>query len=198
MNKSLLIAASLAMMVTLAGCPGESNGPSTPATPSTEPSEQPTEPGEQPTEPGEQPSEPGGPATPGPTPTPAAPVVQPSALPALNPVGNVSVTLTSAQAVKQADFTYRFTITGSGFTGIEDLALLRFYSSDATLDLVTNGQARLNVEVREVNVSESQISFVWLPQLGAPTNNDAVWFLYRNQSGSAETRSSTLRLAVTN
>ncbi|MBF2053804.1 MAG: hypothetical protein IGS03_10135 [Candidatus Sericytochromatia bacterium] len=194
MKKSLLLAASLAMIVTLAGCPGEEN-PSTPSSPN--PSASPS-PGESsvPTEPG-QPGEPGKP-TPTPTMVPTSnPGSQPSALPTLEPSGNQTVSLTSAQAVRNPqDFTYRFTVTGTGFTSIEDLAVLRFFSSDATIDLVRDGQARINVEIREVNVSENEISFVWLPQLGAPTQNDSVHFTYQRIGDDTVQRSSTLRLNV--
>lgn len=193
MKKSLLIAASLAMMVTLAGCPGEETptNPSNP-NPSTSPSPSPGESSEptEPTEPGEP--------TPEPTMAPTSnPGTQPSALPTLEPSGNQSVSLTSAQAVRNPqDFTYRYTVTGTGFTSIEDLAVLRFFSSDATIDLVRDGQARINVEIREVNVSENEISFVWLPQLGAPTQNDSVHFTYQRSGDETVQRSSTLRLNV--
>lgn len=194
MTKSLLIAASLALMVTLAGCPGDEN-PSTPSTPGPSASTEPGEPTPS-TDPGE-PTEPVEP-TPSPTPTTTPPTSQPSALPTLNPGGsNPSVSLSSAQAVRNPqDFTYRFTVTGTGFTSIADLASLRFFSSDATIDLVRDGAARINREIREVNVSANEISFVWMPQLGAPTQHDSVWFTYQRAGDSGVMRSSSLRLSV--
>lgn len=184
MNKSLLTIASLALMVTLAGCPG--GNPSQP-NPSTNPSENPSV----------TPSE-----TPATTEPSSAPVATPTpitdALPTPVP-GNTSLALTAASAVKQSDFSYVFTITGTGLGTIADYSTLQVDASDATVVLVRNGVSQHNgIEIKEaVSVTPTSITFRWVHPNGAPTDNDLVKLTY-TKVGSNEQISTDVRMAVSN
>lgn len=190
MNKSLLTIASLALMVTLAGCPG--GNPSQP-NPSSNPSETPS------VTPSETPAttEPGSSSNPGTTPV-ATPTPITDALPTPVP-GNTSLTLTAASAVKQSDFSYVFTITGTGLGTIADYSTLQVEASDSTVILVRNGVSQHNgIEIKEaVSVTPSSITFRWLPPNGAPTNNDLVKLTY-TKMGSNQQISTDVRMAVSN
>ncbi|MGV3525677.1 MAG: hypothetical protein ACO1RX_15755 [Candidatus Sericytochromatia bacterium] len=188
MNKSLLLAASLAMMVSLTGCPSTPTQPNPGASPSASatPSAEPT------------PSmDPGASATPDPTPT-TEPTAGPTALPTVDPGGNVGFSLTSATATKQPNFSYRFVITGTGLGAVADYNQLQVQSSDATITLVENGQAKAaNVELKEMaTIAGNQLSFTWLPPNGAPTNNDMIKLTYGKKGGEAGLISTNVRLTV--
>lgn len=187
MNKSLFIAAGFALMVTLTGCPGSNPGqtpgpsPSVSATPTPEESSS--------TEPTPVPS------TSAPISTPT-PLPSGSALPTPVP-GDTALTLTAATAVKQSDFSYVFTITGTNLGAIADYSYLQIESSDATLVLVRSGQSQHNgVELKEaVSVTPTSISFRWLPPNGAPTNNDLIKLNFLKNSQTVQ-NSTTVRLSV--
>lgn len=183
MKKSLLIAASLATMVTLSAC-----GPG-PAGPSPSPSASPSESATPTPGPSESPSE-----TPMPSATPT-PAPSQSALPTPTPPANLGFSLATATATKTPNFRYNFVITGTGLGAVADYKELQIRSSDATIKLVENGTARNTVEVSNVEITPTQISFTWLPPLGSVTNQDLLDVTYILTSNDAK-NSSTVRLSV--
>lgn len=192
MKKSLGIFASLALLVSLAGCPG--GNPSTPSSPSPSPSTAPSaDPSATPT-PGPS-STPTTNPTSGPTATPT-PLPSGSALPTPPPANNTGFSITGATAVKQSDFSYIFTVTGTDLGNVGDYSLLQADVSGATITLVANGQSRVDgTELREVSVSPTSVTFRWLNPLGAPTANDLVKLNYQKNNDSMKT-STSVRLSV--
>jgi len=183
MKKSLLIAASLTMMVTLMGCPSET--PTQPE-PSAEASEAPeTEPSE---EPSEEPSA-------EPTVEPEAPA--PSILPTVDPGEDVGFSLTSATAKKNANFSYTFTINGTGLGSADAYKYLQIKNSDGTIDLIKNGSViPSNSELKAaVEITATTIMFTWTPPMGAVTNEDLLQVDYQSAETN-EKSSTTVRLKV--
>ena len=185
MKKSLLIAASLTLMVSLMGCPSETPNQEPTPEPSVEASESP-----EPT-PTEEPSEPSTPATT----EPEAPA--PSVLPVVDPTENVGFSLTSATAKKNADFSYSFTINGTGFGSAADYDYLQIKNSDGTIDLIVNGSVKeANSELKTpVEITETTMTFTWTPPLGAPVDEDLLQVDYLS-TDSSERSSTTVRLNV--
>jgi len=191
MKKSLYIIASVALIVTLAGCPG--NPPNPPASPSPSPVESPTsgptdEPVSTPTPGGTTPT-----ANPGSTPTP---LPAGSALPTPPPPSNTGFSITGATAVKQPDFSYVYTLNGTDLGTIGDYANLQVEVSGSTVTLVQNGQSRVNgVDLKDLNISPTGISFRWVNPFGAPTSNDLVKLNYTKNNEQPKT-STAIRLSV--
>lgn len=132
MKKSLLIAASLATMVTLSAC-----GPG-PAGPSPSPSASPSESASPSPEPSASPSE-----SPSPDPS-VTPTPEPSqsALPTPTPPANLGFSLTGATANAAPQFRTDYTITGTGLGAIADYKLLQIENSGATVIIVNEGVAK--------------------------------------------------------
>lgn len=181
MKKSLLIAASMAMMVTLMGCPSETPSqtasPEPSASASATPEPTPSE------EPSEAPSE--TPSTPESTPAP-------SVLPTLEP--GTGITLTSATAKKNADFSYTFTIMGSGLGSTADYQFLKVNNSGATITLIDNGMVReADSDVKTpVEIKDNMITFTWA---ATPTGEDALSIDYQLKDSDRQS-SSNVRLSV--
>ncbi|PKL79259.1 MAG: hypothetical protein CVV27_02100 [Candidatus Melainabacteria bacterium HGW-Melainabacteria-1] len=186
MKKSLFIAAGVALMVTLSGCPGgTTNQPNPSANPSASPSEEPTA---TPT-----PSE-------GPTSTPTPPLSTPtplpsgSALPTPEP-GPVGFSISGATATKQSDFTFIFNITGTDLGAIADYQILQVENSGSTIELVRDGKFTPNVELRELSITPTGITFRWLTPFGAPTSNDLLRLHY-TKVGETTKNSTSVRLSA--
>lgn len=194
MKKSLSIIASMAVLVALAGCPGGSPNTNTSPTPSPSASSSNPNPGTSAT------PDPGTSATPtpgptGPTATPT-PLPSGSALPTPPPPTNLGFSITGATAVKQSDFSYIFTISGTDLGAVGDYSNLEAEVSGSTVKLVSNGQALVNnVELRSLTIAPGSITFRWLPPNGAPTANDFVKLNYTKNNDSAKS-SSGIRLSV--
>lgn len=194
MKKSLSIIASMAALVALAGCPGGSPNTNTSPTPSPSASSSTPNPGTSAT------PDPGTSATPtpgptGPTATPT-PLPSGSALPTPPPATNTGFSITGATAVKQSDFSYVFTISGTDLGAVGDYSNLEAEVSGSTVKLVSNGQSLVNnVELRALTIAPGSITFRWLPPNGAPTPNDFVKLNYTKNNDSAKT-STGIRLSV--
>ncbi len=187
MKKSLLIAAGLTMMVTLAGCPSDPT-PGQPTTPSATPSPGETSsPDPTPsTDPTVAPT-----ANPTPVPTPQQPLATPT------PPVNQGFSLVSAVAVesKEKPFSYDYTIVGTGFGTAADYSYFQIEDSSATIKVVDNGAIKSNVEVQNVVITPTEIKFRWVPPFGAPTDQNLIKVNYL-LSGESQKVSSTVRLAV--
>lgn len=185
MKKSLLIAASLTLMVTLMGCPSETPSQTPSPEPSVEASESP-----EPTPTAEPTTEPSAPAS-------TEPTAAPSILPVIDPVENVGFSLVSATAQKNANYSYTFTIMGTGLGTTADYTYLQIKSSDGTIDLINNGVIKAtNSELKAaVEITGTSITFTWTPPLGSATNEDLLQVDYQT-SDSDDKSSTTVRLKV--
>lgn len=187
MKKSLFIIASMALIVTLAGCPGST--PNTTASPSPKPTATASPaPATTPT--------PASTATPGPTGPTATPTPLPSsqALPTPPPSINTGFSVTGATAVLQKDFSYIYTVTGTDFGAVGDYASLKAEVSGGTVELVVNGQARLNGDLKAVTITPTQITFHWVNPNSA-TSNDLLKLTYQKNNDTLKT-STAVRLSV--
>lgn len=184
MKKSLLIAAGLATMVTLAGCPSDPT-PGQPSTPTATPTPvQSNSPDPTPTDS----------PTPTPTATPEGPK-PPLATP--TPPANQGFSLVSATAVEASDkrFSYDYTIVGTGFGAVADYNYFQIEDSASTVKLIENGVVKNNVEITNVVITPTEIKFRWVPPFGAPTDQNLIKVNYLQNAGGLKV-SSTVRLAV--
>ena len=189
MKKSLYIIASLALMVTLAGCPGSSNPNQPGASPSPTPSATPTDVVSPTPTPVETQTPP--PATSTPTPLPSG-----SALPTPVPPSNTGFSVTGASAIKQPDFSYIYTLSGTDLGTVGVYANLQVEVSGSTLTLVQGGQAKVNgIDLKDLSVTPAAITFRWVNPFGAPTANDLVRLNY-TKNGEQPKTSTAIRLSV--
>jgi len=188
MKKSLCIIASMAMLVALAGCPG--------GTPNTNPSPSPSPSGSTASpNPGTSATpNPGTSATPNPPTATPTPLPAGSALPTPPPPTNLGFSVTGATAVKQPDFSYIYTVSGTDFGAVGDYSSLKANVSGGTVELISNGQARLNGDLKAVTVTPTSITFHWVNPNGA-TSNDLLSLDY-TKNNEARKVSSAVRLSV--
>jgi hypothetical protein len=184
MKKILVLTASLAATMMITACPGpnDSPGPMPSTTPTPAESTLPL-PSESPT-----PSES---ASPMPSSSPTTPEATPTPAETESPVG---FSLTTATASQLPRFRYQFTIAGTDLGVIADYTTLQVVSSDATVKIIENGVAKNNVEISNVVVTPTSISFSWLPPNGAPTDQDLIKVDY--QRAGSDRESTSIRLTV--
>lgn len=181
MKKTLVFTAALAATMMITACPGP-NAPT--------PSESPTPTESTSPEPSESASpEPSESASPEPSES-----ASPEPTPSETPDANVGFALTSATASKGEKFRYNFNIAGVGLGVIADYSSLQIESSGSTVTIIENGVAKNNVEITNVVVTPTSISFTWLPPNGAPTDQDLVKVDYQRAGENAE--STSVRLTV--
>lgn len=185
MKKLLLTAASVNLALSLVACGPGPNDPK----PSTSPTATPV---------ASATPAPTTSATPAPTITPGpagtpAPIATPSADP------NADAQVTAATANKNADFSYSFSIAGSGLGVLADYQFLQVKMGPSTVPLVVDGVSKVdNVQLRVLDISAAKVDFKWLPDQGAPTSGDEIEVTFERKNDPKGRRSSKVRLTVSN
>lgn len=183
MKKVLVLTAALAATMMITACPGPNEPtPSESPMPTESTSPEPTES----TSP--EPTESTSPETPDPSESNEPTEPEASADPA------ASFELTAASATQLPKFRYGFTIEGTALGTIGDYTSLQVTASGATVKIIENGVAKNNVEITDVVVTPSTITFTWLPPNGAPTDQDLIKIDSQRLGEAAE--STSVRLTV--
>jgi hypothetical protein len=130
--------------------------------------------------------------TPGPAGTPA-----PISTPVADP--NADAQVTAATANKNADFSYNFSITGTGLGVLADYQFLQVKMGPSTVPLVVDGASKVNsVQLRTLDIAAAKIDFQWVPDQGAPTSGDEIEVTFERKNDPKGRRSSKVRLTVSN
>jgi hypothetical protein len=182
MKKTLIAVASFALLSQLAAC-----GPS-PNDPNVDPSASPSASAQPSASPSAMPS-----ADPSAMPS-ASPSAQPTAVP-VDPA--TEITISTATASKNANFSYNFVVSGTGLGTLDGYEFLQIKTGPSTVPLVVNGQSKVDgVQVRALEITGTAINFTWLPDNGAPTNGDQLEVSFVRKGGDGRRESTTVRLTV--
>ena len=119
----------------------------------------------------------------------------PIATPVADP--NADIKLSAASATKNADFSYSFTLNGSGLGSLDSYQFLQVKMGPSTVPLVIDGASKVNnVSLRSLNIGAEKIDFTWVPDQGAPTSGDEIEVTFERKGDSAGRRSTKVRLTV--
>lgn len=182
MKKSILTLMGVSLTLSVIACGPAQNQPTTP---SASPSASVSAPTATPS-----PAE-----TTAPVPTAAPGTPAPLATPTPDP--NADVQLSSATATKNADFSYTFVLNGSGLGTMDRYQFLQVKVGPSTVPLVVDGQSRVNnVSLKNLEITDTKISFTWVPDTGAPTSGDEIEVTFESKGDVQGRRSSKVRLTV--
>lgn len=182
MKKTLIAVASFALLSQLAAC-----GPS-PNDPNVDPSASPSASAQPSADPSAMPS-----ADPSASPS-AAPSAQPTAVP-VDP--STEITISTATASKNANFSYNFVVSGTGLGTVDGYEFLQIKTGPSTVPLIINGQSKVDgIQVRALEITGTAINFTWLPDQGAPTTGDQIEVSYIRKNTNGRRESTTVRLTV--